>query len=731
MPLVDLDDPEELRARWTALAAVAHATGFDRRWYADADGYHHQDETASVLRLARIGDGRVVLWGFHTQHSATAGADLLAGSPDWIGQPEVRQRQASGELGFVYGAFNGTWARASYPGDPWQPADDGFQHIGGWITSDEAAADEMVEWVAEWADYLDGLDELRQYGVELIRTTLRSGVTGEALAAFFSHFRIDPRSPVQPEIAAGLVAAEDFTRNFAVPASFPDDPDTAEVSVVEDVVIGSPDSRPSSSAPEDEESYVVPPGISPFTGQPIDDPPYNPPYEPYDASAAPVAHEARGREGAAGPAAYETEAGVAAAHEAGGHGDYGVTGKKQGWLRRRKHDTGSTPAVEPEPHEPAPGPGAYLPQDAQGGSLPTPTYDPTLPSAEPPRVGGGQYEGDDFYNSLFADAPAAAAPTADEQDWETAEQPSWSNQDPTSEYNPFADDTAENNPAWTGPAWINGQWVENPPTHRTSPQATPDQPGAHPSQPGAHPSQPGGQPSQPGGQPVAHPTPGQPTPDQSGLHPEQHPGADPGSPAHPERPAHPGADLGGAAYAEHPGAPTGLSHPGAPAAPATLVSSAQPPTPTSTPAEHHAPAPTRAGPPTPSSRPTSAARPSPVTPGRPGDLTPPGATAHFGAPAQPLQLSQPAATGQPTAQKPTAPPAAANSPFAPAADQDTAPPDSPFAPTPAANGPSSPDLEDDDAPTAEIAAVLDPPPRPRKRTKKTSPPSQARHPSPQ
>lgn len=161
----------------------------------------------------------------------------------------MRQRQTAGELGFVYGAFNGTWARASYPGDPWQPVDDGFAPIGGWITSDEAAADEMIEWVAEWADYLGGLDELRPYGVELIRTALGQGISAEALAAFFSPFRIDPRSPLQPDIAAGVVAAEDFTRNFAVPASFADDPDTAEVSVVEDVVIGAPDSRPSSSSP--------------------------------------------------------------------------------------------------------------------------------------------------------------------------------------------------------------------------------------------------------------------------------------------------------------------------------------------------------------------------------------------------------------------------------------------------------------------------------------------------
>ncbi|RZT26294.1 hypothetical protein EV649_0036 [Kribbella sp. VKM Ac-2569] len=379
MPLVDLDDPEELRARWSALAAVAHATGFDRRWYADADGYHHQDETASVLRMARLEDGRAVLWGFHTQHSQTAGEDLLAGSPEWIGQPEVRQRQTAGELGFVYGAFNGSWARASYPGDPWQPVDDGFTPIGEWITSDEAAADEMVAWVAEWSDYLGGLDELRPYGVELIRAAAGPGISAAALGAFFGPFGIDPRSPVQPDLPAGVAAGEDFTRNVAESASFAAEPDTAEVSVVEDPVIG--DNPPG----DDEESYVVPPGISPFTGQPIADPP---------------------------------------------------------------------------PAQAGPAPGTYIPENVSSPGLPTShAYDPTLPSSEPPRVGGGVYEGDDFYNSLFADAPASAAPAAD-QDWETAEQSSWSDQEATSAYNPFPEPTPD--PAWTGPAWINGEWVEDP-----------------------------------------------------------------------------------------------------------------------------------------------------------------------------------------------------------------------------------------------------------------------------
>ncbi|MEU4601370.1 hypothetical protein AB0F43_00190, partial [Kribbella sp. NPDC023972] len=459
MPLVDLDDPEELRARWVALAAVAHATGFDRRWYADETGYHHQDETASFLRMARLDGGRAVLFGFHTQHSRTAGADLLAGSPDWIGQPEVRRLISSGELGFVYGAFNGTWARASYPGDPWQPLDDGFAPIGQWITSDEEAAGEMIEWVAEWCDYLGGLDELLPFGVQLIRTAGQSGITAEALGEFFDRFGIDPRSPVQPDLPAGVAAAADF--NLAIGEQLADDPDTAEVSVVEDLVIGAPE------GPEDEESYVVPPGISPFTGQPIDE----------SVTVAPEPHYEQTPYRPARPVQDE----------------YGVVEKKQGWLRRRKQDDGSAP---PAPSSAAgasapvgfqgggPAPGTYLPEGEIGVGLP---YG-SLPSSEPPRVGGGVHDGEDFYASLFADAPAAAAyqqdPPADEQDWETAEQPAWSDRDATSEYNPFADDTAPAQPdrEWVGGAWINGEWVENPtiPTSNQAPTTRGPAPAATP-----------------------------------------------------------------------------------------------------------------------------------------------------------------------------------------------------------------------------------------------------------
>ncbi len=462
MPLVDLDDPEELRARWAALAAVAHATGFDRRWYADEAGYHHQDETGSILRMVRLDGGRSVLFGFHTQYSQTAGSDLLAGSPDWIGQPEVRRLISRGQLGFVYGAFNGTWARASYAGDPWQPADDGFVPIGQWITSDEETAGEMIEWVAEWADYPGGLDELVPFGVQLIRTP---EITAELLGEFFDRFGIDPRSPVQPDLPAGAVAADDF--NLAVGERLADEPDTAEVSVVEDVVIGV------SEGPEDEESYVVPPGISPFTGQPIDESaPYLPPAvspstSPSTSPAVSPAVEPQVAPYVQTPYRVETPA-----HD----DDYGVVEKKQGWLRRRRHDEEPAPPSAPEAPTGGPAPGTYLPDGDIGGGLP---YGP-LPSSEPPRVGGGVHEGEDFYASLFADAPSAAAyqqeaPPADEQDWETAEQPAWSDQDATSEYDPFADDTPPAQPAeeWLGGAWINGEWIEHPGAQPD--QAGPDQ----------------------------------------------------------------------------------------------------------------------------------------------------------------------------------------------------------------------------------------------------------------
>ncbi len=104
MPLVDLDDPEELRARWTRTRRGRPCHGLRpalvrrRRWVPPSGRDRRPCCGWSGCRRT-LEDGRAVLFGFHTQHSRTAGADLLAGSPDWIGLPEVRRRQAPGRAG--------------------------------------------------------------------------------------------------------------------------------------------------------------------------------------------------------------------------------------------------------------------------------------------------------------------------------------------------------------------------------------------------------------------------------------------------------------------------------------------------------------------------------------------------------------------------------------------------------------------------------------------------------
>jgi len=221
MPLVDLDDPEELCARWSALAAIAHATGYDRAWWADDDGWHYQDGAGNDLRLVELDQDRAVLFGLHREYSRTTGSDLLEGAPDWIAQPPVRERIGRGELGFVYANFSGTWARAAYPGDPWQPVDDGFLAVASWLTSDEETAAELVEWAAEWADYLGSLDDLRTVGLELVRDAGRSGIRYDDLLELFDRLGAGPYSMRRPDARSALAAAARFGGPTAVEQARP------------------------------------------------------------------------------------------------------------------------------------------------------------------------------------------------------------------------------------------------------------------------------------------------------------------------------------------------------------------------------------------------------------------------------------------------------------------------------------------------------------------------------
>ncbi|MDX6240958.1 MAG: hypothetical protein QOG10_5782 [Kribbellaceae bacterium] len=427
MPLVDLDDPEELRARWSALAAVAHATGFDRRWYADEQGWYHQDETGSDLRMVLLDGERSVLFGFHTQHSRTTGSDLLVGAPGWIGQPEVRQRFAAGRLGFVYGSFGGTWARAAYAGDPWQPLDDGFLPIATWLTSDEEAAEELIEWAAEWADYLGGLDELRPVGIALIRTAATTGISSDSLLDLFGRLGVGPHSPRQPDLRAALIAAEQFGGPNAGQA------DQAALADVDDEL----DDEPM-------ETFVVPPGVSPFTGQMIKEEP------------APYIPPARSEE-------------------------YGIVG-----LNRPVYEA---PVYEQDYDVPGLARLGLIGPDPVGDDDETGEIELVVEHEQPQglsRVGGEVEDGADYYASLFADAPAAARyvhdvgpksepvaatqqPADDQQ--ANAEQSRQFDDESTREFFPFDEDTAaqpsvtkDADPGrrdWVGGAWINGEWVEN------------------------------------------------------------------------------------------------------------------------------------------------------------------------------------------------------------------------------------------------------------------------------
>ncbi|MEV6286876.1 hypothetical protein [Kribbella sp. NPDC051770] len=496
MPLVDLDDPEELRARWSALAAVAHATGFDRRWYADGGGWYHQDETGSDLRMVRLDGGRSVLFGYHTQHSRTAGTDLLAGAPDWIGQPEVKQRIAAGELGFVYGSFNGTWARASYEGDPWQPVDDGFLPIGEWVTSDEGSARELVEWAAEWADYLGGLDELVPLAVGLIRSAGASTLSADELDHFFGRLGIGPRSPQQPDLHAALVAAAQFNSGAAAPVFAP-----APVVVEE---------------PEEEELFIVPPGVSPFTGQPIAD------------DADPVI-------GGAGEPAYEPSPAYEPPprepqppRDAPDDG-YGVVSKKPRLFGRKKkprEDDNASLA----------GLGLAAPEPPVADSAPY-TYDRPLPSSEPPRVGAPVEDGEDFYASLFADAPAAARYTPDT--------PTSANE-ATNELAAVTDDTAPFTP-FPEPPHPNSPFA---PTHEARDSASPFAPPAGDRQAPAADSAP----ASPFGPQTSDPR--EPDPGQPAASPFAPPAY--GPEAHTAQP-------GAQPQAPHPGAPAGFTQPHQPA----------------------------------------------------------------------------------------------------------------------------------------------------------------------
>ncbi|MFD7167304.1 hypothetical protein [Streptomyces violascens] len=123
----DLPRPETLWARWGLLAVLeattegeetppVHRTGC----WIDTGGLHLDDCGCTWWTLARMGEGRFVLYGEDESSDVKwhkPAIDMLAGAPDWLPHDKLRDLLEGYELGCVYWYENGTWSRAPYPDD--------------------------------------------------------------------------------------------------------------------------------------------------------------------------------------------------------------------------------------------------------------------------------------------------------------------------------------------------------------------------------------------------------------------------------------------------------------------------------------------------------------------------------------------------------------------------------------------------------------------------------------
>lgn len=121
----DLPTPEILWARWGLLAVLeateegeetppVHRTGC----WIDEGGLHLDDCGSTWWTLARMGEGRFVLYGEDESSGVKwhkPPIDMLAGAPDWLPYAKLRRLLDGYELGCVYWYENGAWSRAPYP----------------------------------------------------------------------------------------------------------------------------------------------------------------------------------------------------------------------------------------------------------------------------------------------------------------------------------------------------------------------------------------------------------------------------------------------------------------------------------------------------------------------------------------------------------------------------------------------------------------------------------------
>jgi hypothetical protein len=208
---VDLPAPGLLWTRWTVLAAALTGIGFADVWSVDARGALYDDHGGSWARLALIDGARAVLFGYDSDHSATAAADppvdLLTGAPAWLPWTELAELTDQGRLGFLAWHEQGRWSRVRYPAR----IGDGLTQIVAAVLTGENALRELGDVVAEWGQYElrtpAERDDVRQAGEQLLAAAVRGGVTAvgfERLLGRISEPALDLRAAMGVATRAGL-----------------------------------------------------------------------------------------------------------------------------------------------------------------------------------------------------------------------------------------------------------------------------------------------------------------------------------------------------------------------------------------------------------------------------------------------------------------------------------------------------------------------------------------------
>lgn len=147
---MEIPTPKSLARRWAVVSAVKTALGYGDSCNGSQNHMYHDDGGGNWVAMDVLDDQRALLYGHDHEASENVlsgtGGDsdvemnLLAKTPDWWNAGLPREGVP---IGFVFGFEGGSWARAEYDHA------DGFLSVGFPMKSDEALAEEIVDWIGD------------------------------------------------------------------------------------------------------------------------------------------------------------------------------------------------------------------------------------------------------------------------------------------------------------------------------------------------------------------------------------------------------------------------------------------------------------------------------------------------------------------------------------------------------------------------------------------------------